>query len=406
MHIVGKQKILVPQNVDMQKWSVVACDQFTSQPKYWEKLDAFVGDSPSTLRITLPEIYLSDRMDERVIEINKNMNTYINKGVFKEIDGFVLVERAVEQGKNRIGLVMSVDVETYDWRRIKTPIRATEDTIVDRLPARVNIRKGAAIELPHILLLIDDAQKTIIESLYARRNEFNKLYDFELNMGGGHIRGYHIEETEEVVTQLNNLLAENIQKEKYGWDAGLMFAAGDGNHSLATAKFWWDEVKKGLTEEERKNHPARYALVEVVNIYDDAMLFEPIHRVMLNCDISFINKLKKELSGTGNLKIVTENNEYYIPAPAKSSEQISAVQQFIEQYIKEFPSEVDYIHGDDHLKEVVKDNKNSIGIIMPCFEKEELFDYVLNVGNLPKKAFSIGGAEFKKYYLEAKKIKR
>lgn len=406
MHIFGKQKILVPQNVDMQKWSVVACDQFTSQPRYWKKLDEFVGKSPSTLRLILPEVYLSENMDSRVIEINKTMTKYLDDGIFKELDGFVLIEREVEEGNNRIGLVLSVDLEAYDWRRIRCPIRATEDTIVERLPARVNIRKGAAIELPHILLLIDDNKKNIIEKLYDQRSNFKKLYDFDLNMGGGHIRGYHIEKTEEIVSQLNNLTNEEVQTEKYGWDAGLMFAVGDGNHSLASAKYWWEELKKSLSEEERANHPARYALVEVVNIYDEAMLFEPIHRVMLSCDISFVERLKEELSGEGQLKVVTENEEFLIPAPNKSSEQIFAVQQIIEHYIKEFPTEVDYVHGDDSLREVIKDNKNSIGIFMPRFEKEELFDYVLNVGNLPKKAFSIGGAEFKKYYLEAKRIKR
>lgn len=198
---------------------------------------------------------------------------------------------------------------------------------------------------------------------------------------------------------------EKVQKDKYGWDAGLLFAVGDGNHSLAAAKSWWEQLKVTLSPEERENHPARYALVEVINIYDDAMLFEPIHRVILNCDTSFIEQLQSKLCGEGELKLFTDKKEYTINGPQKSSEMIKEVQIFIEDYIKNNTDvEVDYIHGEDHLKEVININKNAIGILLPCFAKDELFDYVLNVGNLPKKAFSIGGPERKKYYLEAKRI--
>ncbi|MFW5779972.1 MAG: DUF1015 domain-containing protein [Bacillota bacterium] len=405
MNIIGKQKILLPQNVDLQRWAVVACDQFTAEPKYWQELEEFVGDNPSALKLTLPEIYLTDNMEQRVEIINKTMLKYLNKGLFKEIDGFVLVEREVEEGKKRIGLVLSVDLEAYEWKRVKCPIRATEDTIVERLPARVNIRKGAAIELPHILLLIDDKNRCILEPLYKNKNQLKKLYDFELNMNGGRITGYEVERSEKLIEKFYSLTDEKTQVKKYGWDAKLMFAVGDGNHSLASAKLWWEELKKTLTEEQRKNHPARYALVEVVNIYDEALDFEPIHRVMLGCDISFVDKLKKNLSGSGKLRLFTKDEEFVLNAPEKSSEQIKAVQRFIEDYIVRYPSQVDYIHGEDHLREVVDQNNNSIGILMPEFQKDELFDYVLNVGNLPKKAFSIGRPEFKKYYMEAKKIK-
>lgn len=404
MDIFGRHNILIPQNVDMQKWAVVACDQFTSEPKYWQQLEKFVGDSPSALKLTLPEIYLSDT-ENRTAAINKNMTEYLEKGILQPIDGFVLVEREVEFGKNRIGLVLSVDLESYDWRRVRCPIRATEDTIVERLPARVRIRKGAAIELPHILLLIDDKEKTVIEPLYAKKEELKKLYDFELNMGGGHIAGYQVEDTDEVVQKLSALADKSVQESKYGWDAGLLFAVGDGNHSLAAAKSWWEQLKPTLSDEQKTNHPARFALCEVVNIYDEAMLFEPIHRVMLNAGSGFVDALKKQLSGNGQLRLFTKDKEYTIAAPEKSSETIKAVQQFIEEYVRDIGGAVDYVHGDDHLEEVVENNEDSVGILMPYFAKEELFDYVLNVGNLPKKAFSIGGPEFKKYYLEAKSIK-
>lgn len=405
MNIIGKQKILLPQNVQMEKWAVVACDQFTSEPAYWKELESFVADSPSALRLTLPEIYLADNIQKRVEGINSTMKEYLNKGIFKEIDGFVLVEREVENGKKRLGLVLSVDLEAYDWRRVRCPIRATEDTIVDRLPARVNIRKGAAIELPHILLLIDDSDKQIIEPLYQNRHNLTKLYDFDLNMNGGHIRGYQVSDTDKVIDKFQKLVDSAEQNKKYGWDAGLMFAVGDGNHSLAAAKSRWEQLKNTLTEQQRENHPSRYALVEVVNIYDDAMLFEPIHRVILGGDNKFIEELSQKLEGKGKLKVFTKQKEYIINVPEKSSEMIKEVQVFIESYIKNNKQvEVDYVHGIAHLQDVVEQNDNAIGIIMPYFAKEELFDYVLNTGNLPKKAFSIGEPERKKYYLEAKRI--
>jgi uncharacterized protein (DUF1015 family) len=405
MNVIGKQKILLPHNVDLQKWAVIACDQFTSEPSYWKKLESFVGDSPSTLKLIFPEVYLNDNVVERIENINITMTNYLKKGILKEIDGFVLVEREVEFGHKRIGLILSVDLEKYDWNRVRCMIRATEDTLVERLPPRVRIRRNADIELSHILVLIDDSKKEIIEPVYKNKAQLKKLYDFELNMGGGHICGYEVDNTHEIVTKLEKLLDPKVQREKYGWDAGLLFAVGDGNHSLASAKKWWDELKINLSEEERENHPARYALLEVVNIYDDALNFEPIHRVMNNCDVSFVDKLKSAIHGEGSLKLFTKDKEFIIPAPSKSSELIKQVQNFIEEYNKQNHSKVDYIHGEDHLREVVHNTDNSIGIVMPYFAKNELFNYVLNVGNLPKKAFSIGNPEFKRYYLECKRIR-
>ncbi len=404
MNIIGKQKILLPKNADMSKWAVIACDQFTAQPKYWQKLSDYIGDAPSCLHITLPEIYLDSNVDERVKRINLNMQKYLDDGIFQEIDGFVLVEREVENGRKRAGLVLSVDLDCYDWRRVRSPIRATEDTIVERLPARVDIRRGAKIELPHILLLIDDKDKKVIEPVYQNRHKLKKLYDFELNMGGGHIKGYEVKNTEETAAKLNELLDPQTQIQKYGFDAGILFAVGDGNHSLAAAKARWEEVKPTLSQEQRQNHPLRYALVEVVNLYDDAMVFEPIHRVMLNCDISFVEQLRKRLSGKGKLTLLDGKQEFTLDTSENAGQTIKQVQLFIEEYIKNNPAKVDYVHGVNHLKEVVGENKNSIGIIMPTFEKDQLFNYVLNVGNLPKKAFSIGEPERKRYYLESKKI--
>lgn len=223
-------------------------------------------------------------------------------------------------------------------------------------------------------------------------------------MGGGHITGYHITDVDTLAESLSALGAAGLQKSKYGRDAGILMAVGDGNHSLAAAKKWWDMLKQSLSAEDRRNHPARYALCEVVNIYDEAMLFEPIHRVLLDIDERFIDALRHRLHGGGSLKVFTKNIEYVLDAPDSVIDTVKTVQAFIEEYINSMGGQVDYVHGEDHLAEVVEDN-DAIGVLMPQFPKEELFSYILNVGNLPKKAFSIGSPEYKRYYLEAKAIK-
>jgi hypothetical protein len=404
MSIVNKSQILIPKNVDFEKWSVIACDQFTSQHSYWDKLAKFVGDAPSTLKITYPEIYLNDNRENRVKNINATMEQYLNNDLFEELNSFVLVERTVEGGKKRLSLVVSVDLESYDYRRIKTGIRATEDTILERIPVRIQIRKNASIELPHIILLMDDTEKDIIESIYAQKDSLRKLYDFDLNMDGGHIAGYEVPCRDEIIAKFDKLLDSDLQIKKYGCDAGIEFAVGDGNHSMATAKEHWNALKVNLSEEERKTHPARFCLVEILNIYDDGLIFEPIHRVVTKYDENFITDLKAKLSGSNKLTVITPDKSIELACPSSSSETIKAVQEYIEERIKRGLVEVDYIHGINHTREVVKDT-NGIGIFMPEFSRNELFHFVINVGNLPKKAFSIGTAENKKYYLEAKKIK-
>ena len=403
MSVIKKSTILLPKNIDFTKWAVIACDQFTSQKDYWKKLENLVGDAPSTLKITYPEIYLNDNMDGRIANINKNMDEYLSSNIFEEIDGFVLVEREVVGGKKRLSLVLSVDLETYDYRRVRTEIRATEDTIIERLPVRLKIRENAKIELPHIILLIDDAKKDIIEPIYKNKDKLRKLYDFDLNMDGGHIAGYEVRETSEIIEKIYSLLDSEVQIAKYGVDAGIMMAVGDGNHSMATAKEHWNKIKSSLSEEERQNHIARFALVEVMNIYDEALIFEPIHRVVFNNKERFVEGLKKELSGEGKLTLVTKSGITTIDCPLKSSETITTVQSYIEKMRKEIDLEVDYVHGENYVSEVVNEN-DALGILMPEFAKSELFEYVVNVGNLPKKAFSIGTAENKKYYIEAKRI--
>lgn len=401
---VRTPNILLPKNVDMEKWSVVACDQFTSQLDYWEKLEDFIGDSPSTLKLIYPEVYLSSDNSARIESIVKSMNEYLESNLFEERKNImVLAERDVEEGKKRKGLVLSVDLDKYDWRRVNTQIRATEDTIIDRLPPRVAIRKNAHIEFPHILLMIDDEKKSVIEPIYNKRNDLKKIYDFNLNMEGGHIIGYEVNNTKDIIEAIEKLADPALQKEKYGYDAKIVFAVGDGNHSLATAKVCWEEKKKTLSEVERENHPARYALVEVVNIYDEALIFEPIHRVVFNYPEDLKDTLQDAVTkGYNKIEIIVDGKKDYIMCCNSPAITIKEIQDHLESRLCS-DMEIDYIHGDAHLEKVVKE-RNGFGIKMPTFNKSELFNFVLNVGNLPKKAFSIGGAEYKKYYLEGKKI--
>lgn len=404
--VVKVPKILLPKKgIDMEKWATIACDQFTSTPEYWERLVAFVGDSPSTLKLTCPEIYLSRDVSGEVKKVQAEMRKYLDEGIFDEREGFVLVERQVGNDY-RIGLMAAIDLDAYDWHRVRTPIRATEDTLMERLPVRISIRKGAEIEAPHAIILMDDREKDIIEPLYAARDGFEKLYDFELNMGGGHIRGWLVprQREQEILDKIAALNTPELQIEKYGSDAGIMLAVGDGNHSVATAKVCYEELKQSLTGEQQKTCPARYMLVELVNLHGGGMEFSPIHRYFKVRDDEFIAKLKASLYGDGRLKIMYKGGEEYIKCPENAGTAITEIQRLVEAYIKETGAEIDYVHDVIHLKECV-DKSDGMGIVMPAFSRSDLFGYVVNVGNLPKKAFSIGEAEQKRYYLECRKIK-
>ena len=404
--VVKVPKILLPKKgIDMEKWATIACDQFTSTPEYWERLVAFVGDSPSTLKLTCPEIYLSRDVSGEVKKVQAEMRKYLDEGIFDEREGFVLVERQVGNDY-RIGLMAAIDLDAYDWHRVRTPIRATEDTLMERLPVRIAIRKGAEIEAPHAIILMDDREKDIIEPLYAARDGFEKLYDFELNMGGGHIRGWLVPRLreQEILDKIAALNTPELQIEKYGSDAGIMLAVGDGNHSVATAKVCYEELKQSLTGEQQKTCPARYMLVELVNLHGGGMEFSPIHRYFKVRDDEFVAKLKASLYGDGRLKIMYKGSEEYIKCPENAGTAITEIQRLVEAYIKETGAEIDYVHDVIHLKECV-DKSDGMGIVMPAFSRSDLFGYVVNVGNLPKKAFSIGEAEHKRYYLECRKIK-
>ena len=410
--------ILIPKNVDMEKWSVVACDQFTSEPEYWKELDSIVGDAPSTLRITLPEIYLEENdVEERIKKINSTMEEYLNKDLFTELtDSMIYLERTQADGKIREGLMGIVDLEDYSYEKgSQTLIRATEKTVIERIPPRVKVRENALLELPHIMILIDDEKKDIIESLKEEVTDNDIVYDFELNMNGGHIRGYKLNENSmnEIDSKLEKLADKDYFESKYGvTDKGvLLFAMGDGNHSLATAKACYENLKKTMSEEEYLNNPARYALVELVNLHSSALEFEAINRVIFDTDKeNLLNELQKyyNINKDGNgqkVRVITDNlnEDWYIENP-KSNIAVGSIQMFLDEYLKEHKGKIDYIHGEDVTTELGSKEGN-IGFIFDAMKKCDLFKTVILDGALPRKTFSIGHANDKRYYLEARKIK-
>ena len=398
--------ILLPDVAEPEKFAVVSCDQFTSQRDYWEKLAAEVGDAPSALKLIFPEVYLEDGdAKERIAAINATMQSYLDGGVFRTLkDSFVLVKRETAYGNTRLGIVAPVDLEEYSYvHPTEATIRATEGVVANRIPPRLAIRENAPIELPHVMLLIDDRDKSIIEPYYKKRGELEKLYDFDLNMNGGHLTGWRLD-AHEVMAKLD-VYAKKVRG-LYGVDTDFVFAVGDGNHSLATAQAHWKNVRKGLSAAERENHPARFALVEIENLHCDGIVFEPIHRFVFGVDdADFVLYMSTVLKGESRLKMFTTNMEYSIAVNANNTEAIAEVQDAIDAYVSSHPgASVDYIHGLENLHSVA-DSSDGVAVQMPCIEKAELFGYVAEHGNLCRKAFSMGEAEEKRYYFEAKKIR-
>ncbi len=409
MAIVEIPKILLPKkNIDYSKWSVIACDQHTSEEDYWNKVNLNTKGSLSTINLVLPEIYLKEgeaKVKERVAKINSNMKEYIDNDIFNEINSFIFVKREMKKNLYHYGLMISVDLEEYDYSpKSNLPIRATEKTVPERLPVRIDIRLHAPLELPHILLLMDDRKDEIFNYLKKEINNMDKLYDFNLMENAGHIEGYKVNDSNKVKDMILNLLDPKTLKEKYGSDSPILFAVGDGNHSLAAAKECWNKIKAGLTEEEKKTHPARFALCELQNIYDESLEFEPIHRVVMNADKSFIDYLL-ELKGPNKVLMEYQGNKYYINVSNSPADAIFEIQNKIDSYLKDHKNvEIDYIHDEDSLRKVAKET-NGIAIYMPTITKESLFNHVANEGVLPRKSFSMGSANTKRFYLEAKKIR-
>ena len=411
--------ILLPQTAEMKKWPVVACDQFTSQPDYWQAAEAAVGEAPSALRLVLPEVYLNGPdVDKRIESINASMDRYLADGLFRTLsDSLIYLERTQSDGRVRHGLIGCVDLEQYDFTSGSGAlIRATEGTVLERIPPRVRVREHAALELPHVMLLIDDPEKTVIEPLTAASGEMDKLYDFDLMQNGGHIRGYKLTDRQvnAVADALEGLTTDEAMQKKYGVSgvAPLLFAVGDGNHSLATAKACYEEQKKGKTPQEYLALPSRFALVEVVNNHDDALQFEPIHRVLFGVDHEkFMNAFRaaypNAYEGQGNghtIEFVWNGESHFITVPdPKVQLAVGTLQGVIDQYLKDNGGEVDYIHGDDVTRELGSKPGN-MGFLLPAMGKEQLFKTVMADGVLPRKTFSMGHAQDKRYYIEARKI--
>ena len=431
-------EIMFPaKGVDLSKWACVACDQYTSQPDYWEGCEKVVGDAPSTLRIMLPEIYLDKPGEaERIAAIRKTMDEYMANGTLQNLgQGFMLTRRTVD-GKTRTGLVVALDLECYDYNKGSTTlIRATEGTIVERIPPRLRIRDGAPLELPHILVLIDDEKKSVIEPIYEAVKNNEKFYDFELMQKGGHIEGWFIND-EETIKNAIAAVEGLIDPMKYGREmAPLLFAMGDGNHSFATAKANWEKLKATLPEDQREDHPARYALVELENVHDEGIVFEPIHRVVFNVSVKkFLNDLAAKLKeqnpggivdielfeserrfnrnyeraiadGGHVIPIVIQGKRGFIAVKRPAAQlEVGTLQAALDVVLKATKgATIDYIHGADVVNDLGSKVHN-IGFLLPAMDKSAFFKTVVFDGALPRKTFSMGEAHEKRYYLECRKI--
>ena len=409
--------ILIPKNIDMHKWSVVACDQYTSEPKYWEEVESIVGDAPSTLRITLPEIYLNDtNVEERIKKINETMTEYLNEDIFTSLDNsMIYLERTQSDGKVREGIMGVVDLEDYSYEKgSQTLIRATEKTVIERIPPRMKVRENASLELPHIMILIDDEKKSIIECLKNKVTPEDIVYDFDLMQNGGHIKGYNLNQNiqKEIISGLEALADKDYFESKYNvTNKGvLLFAMGDGNHSLATAKACYEKTKETMGDAALES-PARYALVELVNLHSSALEFEAIHRVIFDTDAQDLIKNLYEyynINEEGNgqkFELITKDMDkiLYIENP-KSNIAVGSIQMFLDDYLSNHKGNIDYIHGDDVTKDFGSKEGN-VGIIFDAMAKEDLFKTVILDGALPRKTFSMGHSYDKRFYLEARKIK-
>lgn len=444
MNCLRVPQILMPkEGTDLYRWSVIACDQYTSQPEYWDETERIVGEAPSALKLILPEVYLEERdKKERVNKIHQTMKKYLSDSTLRELPkGFMLVERSFGKKYSRCGLVAEIDLETYEYRKgTHSLIRPTEMTVEERIPPRLEVRQAAALELPHIMLLIDDPDCTVIEPLMEKKNQFQRVYDTDLMQRGGHISGWLLPEgaeTEAVMGRIEQLADPASFKEKYEMEEEyplFNLAVGDGNHSMATAKAAWENIKKNLTMEERQDHPARYCLCEIVNIHDRSLEVEPIHRVLFDvdeqelfseakayyedngCGFQVTDIKQEEVSGA-EMEIAAGGSEVHsfrvcsvngwknvkVINP-KWGIAVATIQTFLDNFLKKHKEcKIDYIHG----MEVVENlgmREGNMGFLLPEIQKEDLFIGVIKDGVLPRKTFSMGEANEKRYYMECKRI--
>ena len=415
--------ILLPQNCDYDKWAVVACDQYTSQPEYWQRVEERVGRAPSALRLILPESSLDGpQVEIDIMDINATMSRYVREGRFKTLPhAMVYVERTLHNGRVRRGLVGKADLKDYDYEPGSDAlIRATEGVVMSRIPPRVAVRKNAPIELPHAMLLADDPGRTVIEPLADQTGSMELLYDFDLMEQGGHLKGWLLGEIqlEQVASALSALADPAAFNAKYHTENQpvMLFAVGDGNHSLATAKECYERQKRLMPPEKWDTLRARYALCELVNLHDDSLEFEPIHRVVFHTDPeALLDALVRAYPGArrGNapdgdgmpLRYLCSGSEGVVTVPVSAARlPVGALQSFLDSYLMDHPGRVDYIHGEDVAREFAA-RPGNIAFLLPPMAKEELFPSVIHDGVLPRKTFSMGEAHDKRFYLEARKIR-
>ncbi len=412
MKIFGSTDILFPKTSDMRRWAVIACDQFTSDAAYWQRVRDYVGSSRSTLHMILPEADLGTGNEaEAVKKINATMEEYLENDAFVTYaNAYIYVERTLLNGTVRPGLIGAVDLEEYNYNMgSESAVRATERTVLERIPPRQRVRKDAGIEFPHVLMLADDDKKQLIEPIAAVKDQLVKLYDFDLMEEGGHIAGWLVEG--EVAQAFDARLAAYIESvpAKYADLSGapVVLAVGDGNHSLATAKSCYETLKKENPGVDLSSHPARYALVELENIHDDSQVFEPIHRILMDVDGKKLLNDLQAICAEGGFEVEyvlgTERGKLYLDK-AKGELAVAVLQEFLDVWMKENKCEIDYIHGDDEVAELAQ-KPNTIGFLLPSMEKHQLFRGVISGGVLPRKTFSMGHAREKRYYLEGRRIK-
>ena len=402
MSVFQPADILIPREEDLEKWAVIACDQFSSEPEYWEETRRIVGAAPSALRLILPEAELGGQDAEKIDAAHAAMEAYLESGFFREYkNAFVYVERRFADGSYRQGVVGMLDLEAYDWAPdARTPVRATEETVAERIPPRMHIRRGAALELPHVLLLCDDPDDLLIGLLSRQKAAFPKLYDFELMQGGGHVSGWLLEGV--VLRKLRERL------DAYAAGRSFCFAVGDGNHSLATAKACWEQLKREHPGEDLSGHPARWALAELENVHGPGQRWEPIHRVVTGCDAEALLRYVQERLDDGEgtaLKCLSGGRELTLRLKTDDGQlPVAKLQTALDGYLQTHSGSIDYIHGAEALR-TLSAAENAVGFLLPAMEKETLFPAIAAGGVLPRKTFSMGSAREKRYYLEARKIR-
>ena len=412
MKIFGSTDILLPKSASMQRWAVIACDQFTSDTAYWQRVADTVGDAESTLHMILPEAHLGAADEAAIVkEINATMDRYLANDVFTTYhNAYVYVGRTLINGSVRPGLIGACDLEQYNYNMGSvSAIRATEKTVLERIPPRQRVRKDAGIEFPHVLMLCDDDKKQLLEPIAAIKNELPLLYDFDLMEGGGHITGWLVQgqAASDFDARLDAYIASVPAKYADLDGAPVTLAVGDGNHSLATAKSCYEALKAANPGVDLSNHPARFALVELENIHDDSQVFEPIHRILFGVNGRQLLEDMKAICAPEGFAVEyvlgTERGTLYLDK-AKGELAVAVLQEFLDQWMQANPCEIDYIHGDDEVAELAQ-KENAIGFLLPSMEKHQLFRGVISGGVLPRKTFSMGHAREKRYYLEGRKIK-